>query len=266
MREKTNEEIPNTSDKSISDFEKFKYYVELAKWFIVSVVIVVMTIIIDTGFKDRAAGMQELKEYDRYVTEKIVLNSNVASRRLLAQYYSTVTPSKNLRCGWKDYYNLLDAEYQQTFNKIDSTKKVNDSLSVLLTAKIRSTQERQIIESKIASNEILVNNYSAELSHDIVPPSSMLADDWGIVAGGYGSLEDAQKASAALQGYNLSILFYKKHNMFRIIIGPYPTQVIAQTDILRIKMAMKVTPYIVRLSKWCPNAKMDKSNTFVECQ
>lgn len=266
MKEKTNEEIPNTSDKSISDFEKFKYYVELAKWFIVSVVIVVITLIIDTGFRDRAAGMQELKEYDRYVTEKIVLNSNITSRRLLAQYYSTVTPSKSLKSGWKEYYDLLDIEYTQTFNKRDSTKSVNDSLSLLLAAKTQSTPKRQVIESQIAKNEILLNNYSEELRHDIVPPSSFLADDWVIVAGGYSSLLDAQKAIDTLQGNNLSILLYKKHNMYRIIIGPYPTQVIAQGDILKIKMAMKVTPYIVRLSKWCPNAKMDKSNTFVECQ
>jgi hypothetical protein len=40
-------------------FEKFKYKVEILKWFIVSVVLVVITTIIDWGFRDRSSGSKK---------------------------------------------------------------------------------------------------------------------------------------------------------------------------------------------------------------
>ena len=43
------------------------YWIDLAKWLIVSVGLVIMTTIIDQGFKDRAAGIVEMGAYDKYV-------------------------------------------------------------------------------------------------------------------------------------------------------------------------------------------------------
>lgn len=88
------------------------YWIDLAKWAIVSVGLVVMTSIIDAGFKDRAAGIVEMGAYDKYVTDLIVLNEEVGPRRLLAQYFAHVTASDKLRPGWVEYYELLDTEYR----------------------------------------------------------------------------------------------------------------------------------------------------------
>ena len=68
-----------------------------------------------------------------------------------------------------------------------------------------------------------------------------------------------------------AVYAYKKHNMFRIIIGPYPTQVMAQVDVVSLNNKLnekneKNTPYVVRLSKWCQNSQLDKSNNFFECK
>ena len=82
--------------------------IDLIKWFLGSFVIVVMTTIISYQFQDREHGLNEMNQYDKYVTELIVLNKDLGKRRLLAQYFAYVTPSDKLREPWMDYYLLLD--------------------------------------------------------------------------------------------------------------------------------------------------------------
>lgn len=116
------------NNKNELDFQKFKYIVGLIKWFIVSVVLVVVTLIIDTGFRDRAAGLQEIQHYDKYVTELLVLNKEIGPRRLLAQYFSHVTASKALRDQWKEYYKEVDAEYRSYLIQDSITKARLDEI------------------------------------------------------------------------------------------------------------------------------------------
>ena len=93
------------------DLQKMKMILDFIKWFIVSVALVVITMIIDYGFRDRAAGIKEAAQYDKYVTDIVVMNSEVGKRRLLAQYFSKVLPSDKLRKCWENYYWVVNAEY-----------------------------------------------------------------------------------------------------------------------------------------------------------
>ncbi|MBN1198357.1 MAG: hypothetical protein JXA23_03320, partial [Bacteroidales bacterium] len=86
-------------------------WIDLAKWFITSVVLVVATMIIDAGFKDRQANLAELKFYDNYVTELIVLNPNPVQKCMLAQYFACVTPSEKLRERWIVYHDSIYPDY-----------------------------------------------------------------------------------------------------------------------------------------------------------
>ena len=90
---------------------KLKFWIDLAKWFIVSVALVVTTLIIDTGFKERAADLTELKFYDKYITELTVLNSNPANKIMLAEYLLCISPSIDLRKRWKAYYDTIYPDY-----------------------------------------------------------------------------------------------------------------------------------------------------------
>ncbi len=68
-------------------------YIELFKWFISSVVIVSVTLIVDTGFKDRETGIEEIKVYNQYVD--IILNAeDIEQRWRLVEYFATVTPTE----------------------------------------------------------------------------------------------------------------------------------------------------------------------------
>lgn len=149
-------------------FERFKYVVELLKWAVVSVGLVIMTTIIDSGFKDRAAGIQEIHEYDKYVTDQIVLNNKDVKPRLrLAQYFANVTASEKLKKGWFDYYNELRKELSIT---VDSIEVVNRELSDLRLKKDLTQQEKE----RKKQLELLYKYYDSQLKDTLILPTQRL--------------------------------------------------------------------------------------------
>ena len=136
------------------DFEKFKYKVEIVKWFIGSVTLVVISMVIEWGFKDRAAGLSEIKEYDKYATDLIILNNDPVKKRMLAQYFSKVTPSEKLREGWEAYYKEVEKEYRD-FLKQDSLAKIRLSELSSDPSAIQNTFKE--MEVAILSEQILEN-------------------------------------------------------------------------------------------------------------
>ena len=106
--------MPTTNNLNVDDsdskFEKFKFWVEIIKWFIASVLIVIITTIIDRGFKERSAGILEMQAYDKYV-EIILKADNIEERWKLAQYFSIVTPTDRLRDKWISYKDSISKDY-----------------------------------------------------------------------------------------------------------------------------------------------------------
>jgi hypothetical protein len=117
MEEKPTKTEAQKTGTPITELQKLKLIFDVVKWLIGSVALVIVTMIIDYGFRDRAAGLDEVKQYDHYVTNLIVLNKEVGPRRLLAQYFSYVLPSAQLRKCWQDYYWLVNTEYQAMVKK-----------------------------------------------------------------------------------------------------------------------------------------------------
>lgn len=161
--------MANDTPSPDPSFEKYKFKIELFKWLIGSVALVVMTAIIDWGFKDRAAGMQEIQQYDKYATELIVLNNDPVKKRMLAQFFSKVTPSEKLREGWELYYKEVDAEYQEFLKKdtLDQEKLKTymdkDTASLSPSEKIEKEQlEIRVKETqRIMNQPIILPNSSA---------------------------------------------------------------------------------------------------------
>lgn len=139
-------------------------WIDLAKWFFTSVVIVVATMIINAGFKERQANLAELKFYDNYVTELIVLNPSPVQKRMLAQYFACVTPSEKLRERWVIYHDSIYPEYAAFIQPLTEEKSlllerqksllnshdVTDSQQVELTAIDRRLMEiRRILYPRL---------------------------------------------------------------------------------------------------------------------
>ena len=100
----------STPEKKPFKLENYMFGIELFKWVIGSVALVVMTLIIDKGFKERTAGIQEMQAYDKYV-DVILKADNIEERWKLSEYYSTVTPTDRLRCRWIAYKDSIKKDY-----------------------------------------------------------------------------------------------------------------------------------------------------------
>lgn len=124
------------------NFEKYKFIIELVKWFIGSVALVVITIIIDKGFKERSAGIQEMQAYDKYV-EVILKADNIEERWKLAEYFSTVTPTERLRVRWIAYKDSINTDYLK-FKKLKEAELElqNQKNATLTSGPISETDQK----------------------------------------------------------------------------------------------------------------------------
>ncbi len=138
--------------------------IDLIKWFLGSFVIVVITTIISYQFQDREHGLNEMNQYDKYVTELIVLNKDLGKRRLLAQYFAYVTPSDKLREPWMNYYLLLDKEYKKLQTQdsliLNEIKSLKDEDS---TYKSHLLEKREIFKQKLDENVVIPSSVNNKL-------------------------------------------------------------------------------------------------------
>jgi hypothetical protein len=140
-------EAEDNDDSSMKDQGKLKLWMDLAKWFLGSFAVVIVTMIVDYGFRDRAAGLQEIQQYDKYATELIILNDNPKNKRMLAQYFSHVVPSARLREGWTAYYHVVDSEYR-AFLRQDTLLRD----SILKLARIQGDRRLTAADSLMLQN------------------------------------------------------------------------------------------------------------------
>lgn len=126
--------------------------IDLIKWFLTSVVMVVITSILTYNMDDRKQGIQEVEKYDKYATQLIIENCSLAKRRLVAQYFAYVTPSNKLRKHWMNYYKLLDKQYK-ILQKKDS----------VLVEKITKYNRLEKFENSNNNLEYMINEHKENL-------------------------------------------------------------------------------------------------------
>lgn len=148
--------LPETTD---IEFEKYKMKMNFLKWVLGTFTVVIITIIINWGFKDRAVGMDEISQYDRYATELIVLNESPVKKRMLAQFFANVTPSTKLKDGWKQYFEDVDKEYNKFISEKNAEDKKLTELQKIDTAQLSDAQKKEIqtLEVKVQEKENIIN-------------------------------------------------------------------------------------------------------------
>lgn len=179
--------------------ERLKIWIELGKWLIISVGFVLMTKIIDTGFKDREIGVNELKEYDKYVS--LVTDYNkISERRLLAQYFAHVTPSKKLKEGWVEYYKSVDYEYnllikEKNEKQLELVEVINTDTKEVPKEKIEVLQrDITAIENELNptfNKSITANNLEAAKYWEQIGFISLLKRDIENAIKAFGNSESA---------------------------------------------------------------------------
>ncbi len=199
------------------EFEKYKFRIEVIKWFIGSVALVLVTTIIDWGFRDRTAGLQEVQQYDKYVTDLIVLNKDLGQKRMLAQFFSNVTPSNKLKDGWKDYYKEVNKEYMISIAPVRN----NDSISKveyykLADKKILTRDEKREmtrLDSQIQEDQRIINP-AIRLPAIALAKYYDVADSWE--SKGFAFLFEKDVDNAILAFNNSENAYNSFHQVFEI--------------------------------------------------
>lgn len=143
-------------DENEIKFEKYKFNVELFKWFIGSVVLVVATIIIDRGYRERTAGIQEMEVYDKYV-DVILKADNIEERWKLTEYFSVVTPTERLRERWILYRDTIKSDYYRYKDLKNKEFELSNDTSADKEEMERIQLEIKILDRKLTkggSNDI----------------------------------------------------------------------------------------------------------------
>lgn len=161
----TASKLPSSLSENI-ELEKYKMKMNLFKWILGTFGIAIITLIINWGFKDRSVGMDEISQYDRYTTDLLVLNDNPVKKRMLAQFFATVTPSNKLKEGWKEYYNEVNKDYLK-FIQSDSLIRKKYMLMPKDTTRMNASQKAKLKETE----SIIKQNDSIKNAPIIIPAS-----------------------------------------------------------------------------------------------
>ncbi len=106
-------------NKSIEN-ENIDKIIELGKWFIVSVAITLSVSIVNDGFRERDQDIKEIEVFEKYTS--IVLEADGAvKRKLLCDYFASVSPEGSIRKSWERYKEIVDrdiAELREAENKL----------------------------------------------------------------------------------------------------------------------------------------------------
>lgn len=172
---------------------------DIIKWFIGSIVIVIVTLIIESGFKERETGIEEMKIYNEYV-DIILKADNIEERWKLAEYFAIVTPTQRLRERWVNYQNILAPDYKR-YKGLDSVE-----------AEIVSNPNEYMMDSLV-----IIQEEKKTLGGSLVHKSNFqLAEQYE--SAGYDALLN-KDISEAIKNFKLSEDYYNGyHQVYEIYL------------------------------------------------
>lgn len=141
--------------------------IDLIKWFTGSVALVIVSLVIESGFKERETGIEEMKLYNQYV-DIILKADNIEERWRLVEYYSIVTPTERLRERWVDYRETLRDDYLK-YKELSKAEKVilSDITNGNLDSLVLIQEEKKVVGgSLVKKNDIVMAREYEELGFE----------------------------------------------------------------------------------------------------
>lgn len=220
--------------------------IELAKWYIISVGIVVGATIVTNAFKEREADVSEIAIFEKHVAT-ITKAGGIEDRWLLAQYFSMVAPKGDLRESWTLYRDSLKPEV----DKHIASKAEEDQLA----AKQRNPEEEARLAQLQKTNPKLEKPL---ISQDTTSP------EWVIIVGTDVSVSEAKfELEKALSVSKLAKI-YKAGTQFRTVIPGFATREAAELVLPDAKTKVNATAFVLELKPWCNNPR--DAGEYVECK
>lgn len=181
--------------------------IELIKWFVGSVVIVIITLIIESGFKERETGIEEMKIYNEYV-DIILKADNIEERWKLAEYFAIVTPTQRLRERWVKYQNILVDDYKR-YKGLDSVEAYivsNPTQNIIDSLVIIQEEKKEVGGSLVKKSNLQLAEQYESVGYD-----ALLNKDMGEAIRNFKMSEDAFNGYHSVYEIYIYLLRKKKH-------------------------------------------------------
>ncbi len=124
--------------------ERFKTWLTFTQFVLGTVVVGIVSTIINHQIQTREIEIKEQESNAKLLEQ--ALQEDIGVRRRLAQYFSHVTRSDELRGRWVEYSKIIESEYQDTLKEKQRLQAEADNKALDLEA-------RQKLEQKIAALE-----------------------------------------------------------------------------------------------------------------
>lgn len=182
-------------------------FIELVKWFMGSVVIVIVTLVIESGFKERETGIEEMKIYNEYV-DIILKADNIEERWKLAEYFAIVTPTQRLRERWVNYQSILVNDYKR-YKRLDSVEAqiVSNPTETMIDSLVVIQEEKKEVGGSLVhkSNSELAEQYESAAFE------ALLSKDINEAIKNFKMSEDASNGYHSVYEIYIYLLRKKKH-------------------------------------------------------
>ena len=130
------------------DLEKFKEWLSFWKFFLGTFILGLATFLVNQDIQNREIEIKEQEQIAKYIEHAI--HEDVGIRLRFAQYFKNVTRSEVLRDRWKDYLEIVQAEY-------DEKKMEKESLLVRSEDETITGQEKEALQARIEELETALN-------------------------------------------------------------------------------------------------------------
>jgi hypothetical protein len=104
--------------------EKIDKLIELGKWFIVSVALVLSASIVNDGFRERDQDIKELEFFDKY-TKIVTDDRSVEKTWLMCEFFSAVSSEGELKKAWTRYKKIIEPRYLAYMKNVNEIVKIN---------------------------------------------------------------------------------------------------------------------------------------------
>lgn len=182
-------------------------FIELVKWFMGSVVIVIVTLVIESGFKERETGIEEMKIYNEYV-DIILKADNIEERWKLAEYFAIVTPTQRLRERWVNYQSILVDDYKR-YKGLDSVEAqiVSNPTETMIDSLVVIQQEKKEVGGSLVNK----SNFQLAEQYESAGFEALLSKDISEAIKNFKMSEDASNGYHSVYEIYIYLLRKKKH-------------------------------------------------------
>lgn len=224
--------------------------IELGKWFIASVALVVGATIIADGFKEREQDIKEFAVFDKYVST--IMEADGGEKRLqLAEYFSIVSPNGELRDSWERYLGVVKkrrVEYLEIKQKEKELEEVKNRTAEQEKTLVEYKAIRQKYEEPLKPvTQVPIQQAPIQQS----PNTTVDAKELAIIFSTDTKFPEAKFELNNALKINKQAKIYKKGDLYLTVIPNITSRTEADSQVVRAKSEFKREAYIILLQGWC---------------